>query len=371
MATFTGTSGADNFIGTNTAADTFRFAASFLTNTDTVTGGLGTVSDILELTSAGDVSAADLAHVSGIETVRMFAGAAIDLTALMATTSRTGTITVAGSSGDDTVYGYNISDPSNRLSFTANSGDDIFVGGSGGDVVNISANQLNARDIFSGGAGTDTLKLSSASILDATDLLNVFSFERIQLADGSNSIALSQAMVGSTTTGSLTVIGGTGNDTVDASAVTATGSRVSFDGGAGDDTFVGGSGNDVIDAGTGDNEIIGGAGTDSITLSTDGVDTIHYNFLSESGSRAGDTIRGATGLLDETDFFLAFNETEFSVNGALDTIVTDDGSSPIGPGGRSMVPTSFSMMRPPPATTYAPRRRSTTTSLIVTMKHRA
>src|SRR5262249_16715787 len=114
MATFIGTSGVDAFNGTDPSADTFKFTPANLSGTDTVSGGLGSVNDILEITAAGSISAAQLAGVSGIETIKMFAGSAIDLTANMGATARGNTIMVTGSAGSDSLFAGDLTDPAHR-----------------------------------------------------------------------------------------------------------------------------------------------------------------------------------------------------------------------------------------------------------------
>ena len=53
MATITGTTGTDNFVGTDPVADVFQFSPSFLSGSDTVSGGGGSVNDIFKITAVG------------------------------------------------------------------------------------------------------------------------------------------------------------------------------------------------------------------------------------------------------------------------------------------------------------------------------
>ena len=66
----------------------------------------------------------------------------------------------------------------------------------------------------------------------------------------------------------MSVNGGLGSDTIDASAVTSLG--VSLNGGSGDDTLVTGGGNDSID---------GGAGTDTVRQTANGTQTLTADTL--------------------------------------------------------------------------------------------
>ena len=90
---------------------------------------------------------------------------------------------------------------------------------------------------------------------------------------------------------SMSVNGGLGNDTIDASAVTAFG--VSLNGGSGDDTIVTGGGNDLID---------GGIGTDTVRQTADGAQTLTADTLltgngtdTLAGIDRADLIGGAGG----------------------------------------------------------------------------
>jgi Ca2+-binding RTX toxin-like protein len=58
--------------------------------------------------------------------------------------------------------------------------------------------------------------------------------------------------------------------------LTAVSSRVTFNGGAGNDTLTGGSGNDVLNAGTGNDTLVGGVGNDTLNLRSN--DTLAGDF---------------------------------------------------------------------------------------------
>jgi Ca2+-binding RTX toxin-like protein len=60
----------------------------------------------------------------------------------------------------------------------------------------------------------------------------------------------------------LQVIGGDGDDVIEASGVATSAIQLTLDGGAGNDILVGGDGNDVLIGGEGDDVLIGGAGND-------------------------------------------------------------------------------------------------------------
>lgn len=82
--------------------------------------------------------------------------------------------------------------------------------------------------------------------------------------------------------------GGTGNDTIDGSALTATGPTVGITGGAGDDTITGGAGDDAVLSGEGGADTVyGGAGDDTVNGNT-GDDTV-------GGDAGDDTVNGGDG----------------------------------------------------------------------------
>lgn len=374
MATFTGTAGVDSFKGTAGAADVFRFFPGDLAATDTVAGRLGRVSDTLQLLGAGMVSASQLANVSGIEEVIMFAGSSIDLTADMLATARNTTITIVGSGGNDGVFGGNITDAAHRLLFTAGAGRDTFLGGAGDDMVSIGAGEITRQDSFSGGGGSDVFQITSAGSLANTALANVFSFESISLHSGGNSIRLSQATVGSAAGGVVTVEGSDGVDRVTANTVTsgqvvfnAGDGANSFFGGAGADIasgasgvedFQGNGGNDTLSGGGGDNfldgggggdslsnglgasRVTGGAGRDTMTVYTIDIgrpDTLVYNKVTE-GTALGDVVRGDVGFVVDGDVAFAFKSVAFNtVDSNFDKVNFDDGTDGAGSDGADLV----------------------------------
>lgn len=100
----------------------------------------------------------------------------------------------------------------------------------------------------------------------------------VDMGDGNDVVTLG---AGSHVTGTIDL--GAGDDTLDASASTATvtidgtvvANVVTVDGGAGNDHIIGSAGNDVIHGGTGNDVLAGGDGSDTYTYAAgDGVDTI-------------------------------------------------------------------------------------------------
>ncbi|MFM9962824.1 MAG: beta strand repeat-containing protein [Planctomycetaceae bacterium] len=248
--------------------------------------------------------------------------------------------TVFGSSGEDTINGSGGND-----SLVGLSGNDFMTGGSGNDVLeggagNDTLGGQGGQDTLNGGEGDDTFLWSG----DGDDLFNsqggfdqvqitgtnaVDTFAvgklgpRIQVTSGGNVLTVNNDIhvitfdlgngndsltVGDLTgiaQAVLTVNGGDGNDTFNASTnglsdvrlrfngdagndvITGGANEDTIDGGAGRDFLNGGSGNDLIFGGLDHDTVNGGAGDDSVT-GDDGNDSL-------SGGDGNDTLRGGLG----------------------------------------------------------------------------
>ena len=267
----------DDTLRGGAGADVFRFTAAGLTAADTVTGGAGNAVDTLQFTSAGTVAAAALAGVSGIEQVVVAAGVDLSLSDAFVASSASGLVTVLGSSGNDRVDASAVASAGARIDVNAGAGNDTFIGGAGGDVFRFGAPNLTGADTVTGGAGSDTLVFTTAGTITAAQLAGVSGIERIQLANGTNSVVLSAALPASAEAQLLRVLGGSGDDTINGAAAAA-GTRLDLFAGAGSDTLLGGAGDDAfrfaIDALTSNDQVAGGDGTD--TLLVTGAGTLDF-----------------------------------------------------------------------------------------------
>jgi len=117
-------------------------------------------------------------------------------------------------------------------------------------------------------------------------------------------VALGATAAGAFTSGvAVTVIGGSGADTINASAF---GRSVSISGGDGADSLIGSSGSDTLLGGDGNDTLVGGAGADYLE---GGTDTNTYVF------NTGDIVSGETVTFTSgaTEIFLVDTSTDFSL----------------------------------------------------------
>lgn len=216
-------------------------------------------------------------------------------------------VSVDAGTGDDQVTGGNANDQ-----ISGGEGSDTISGGGGDDIIDAGVgddrvlwSHGDGNDTIDGGEGFDEVDLTLAETTpgslsisaDANGNVILVSDDGSQLTlDGVEDIVINAGSAGSSITiGDLTgtdiaqdtlyFVGGAGDDALDASA---TDRRINAQGNAGNDTLVSGSGNDTLDGGDGDDVLDAGSGT--------GVDTIY-------GGAGNDQIKATLG--DEQDASLA------------------------------------------------------------------
>jgi trimeric autotransporter adhesin len=161
-------------------------------------------------------------------------------------TSGAGNDTINGGAGNDFING---GDGNNNLE--GGTGSDTLIGGAGNDSLNFrtsrSGDVSTDGDVFDGGGGINTAYLTSGT--DGSTII----YKDINggTISGGGSIKNIQK---------FNFNGGSGNDTVDASASILAG----LDGGEGNDSLIGGAGNDILAGGDGNDTLEGGGGTNSL-----------------------------------------------------------------------------------------------------------
>ncbi|MEJ0075786.1 MAG: hypothetical protein WDO17_10115 [Alphaproteobacteria bacterium] len=265
------TTGNDQFSGQPGENNVFLATPDALQAVDTIAGiQTSAFYDVLALTSAGTVTAGQFAGVSAIEVLLLSDGGnTVTLSnSLVAGTSWNVFAVVAGA-GNDQVDASGVTNGT-RIACYAGSGTDSFAGGNGNDYFEFSAADLIA-DTVVGGAGFDCLAFSTGGVVAATAFANVSGIEALLFSNAGNAVTLSNAFLAGI--GVMSVVGGVGNDTLDASGVT-NGTRVAFSAMSGNDTFTGGNGSDYLsfaaDQLTSADHITGGSNFDIIEFSTAG-----------------------------------------------------------------------------------------------------
>lgn len=214
--------GADRFIG-GAGNDIVWFAPSALTAADRIDGGAGV--DAIAFTGAGHIPQSAFANVRGIERIMLHQnGNSVVLDQAMVA-SATGGFAVIGGAGYDWVDATRLS---TAIGFTPGGGDDVFLGGSGNDQINIAIADLTSGDRFDGGAGRDRIGFLTAGTITASMLSGLSSIETLSLSSaGANFVTLG------TNLPDVNVAGGSAADTVTLALPTQYASL-----GAGDDTLI-------------------------------------------------------------------------------------------------------------------------------------
>lgn len=196
--------------------------------------------------------------------------------------------TLEGDAGDDTLNG--------------NQGDDLLFGGSGNDILTGEG----GADVINGQAGDDTVRGS-----DGNDTLDGGADNDRLIEFNNSDFILTNNQLTARGTDSFSnfesarLVGGTGNNLLDASTVTEL--EVVLEGAAGDDTLIGGTQNDTLKGLNNDDSLQGQAGDDSL-LGGNGSDTL-------TGGQGNDTMFGGAGadlLFESADADFRLTSTQLS-----------------------------------------------------------
>jgi Ca2+-binding RTX toxin-like protein len=269
---FYGGAGTDSFdmsaggtyvIKGNGGQDTFTLGANLFSG-DKIDGGDGEDTVVL----SGDYSAGiafSYSTMVNVENIVLGGGHSYNLSPANATVAAGQTLTIDGSQ----LF------PTDVMTVHADHETDGYfnlLGGAGADTFIFRAAYFSNNDIIDGGQGTDALTFTTAGTFAASDFDNVGRIETINLANGTNNLTLPDSLASTAANGTLTVHGGTGNDTIDGSAVLTSFDSLIFVPGSGNDTLKGGAGDDIFNFGaslTAADRVNGGAGSDTVSLNGD------------------------------------------------------------------------------------------------------
>lgn len=264
---FIGRDGIDTVLG-GAGDDIFQFNATNL-SADTVRGNGG--NDRLDLSGVGTFSYFDLNDVQGVETFRLTSGDKhIQIANRNFLDTIDSTITVLGNIGDDWIDGSAVTGANTLIMNAIGGGADTFFGGAGNDLFLIEISDI-PDDVIRGNGGFDILTLRASGALDATQTNGISGIERIELANGTNSIVLSNLNMSGVLGQRITVVGNDGDDTIVGSFSAAF--AMDFIGGSGKDFLRGGLGNDIFYSKASDvagDRMWGGGGIDALSITTGG-----------------------------------------------------------------------------------------------------
>jgi Ca2+-binding RTX toxin-like protein len=266
--TFTGTTGADNFIGSN-SPDTFLFTYLTLNNDDTLDGGVNTAPpDRIIITGGNLVNfLASTATINGIEVIQI--GDNLDTQLVL----RNGAITVSPVTG--------FGNGNNTITLGNGSEAQSVTTGSGNDTINIVGTNSEALFTVATGAGSDTLAISGGG---SVNMLGGFAgltgIDNVSIGDTATTLIANND--------ALAITAGNGGN-----AITLGSGTQSVTSGSGADSVALGSGTNIVNTGDGSDTVTGGvAGSDAIDLQG-GDDTYTLD-----ASSTGGTVSGGTGGSD-------------------------------------------------------------------------
>ena len=312
-----GGTGADTMIG-GAGNDTYYVGNSADTVIEAAGGG---TNDQIVFTVGGALGT--LAGVTGVERfVLSSLGNSLTLTDGNFTNVTGSHVVVIGGAGNDTVDASGLS-AANTVDVTGGGGTDALKGGAGNDTFRFNVGDLTGADVVQGGGGTDTLAFLNAGTVAAASLAGVSGIEQVALAAGTNSVTLNDAFANANAA-ILTIRGSTGDDTIDASADTSTAHAISVIAGTGNDTLKGGAGNDTFRFNVGDltgaDVVQGGGGTDTLA------------FLN-AGTVTAASLAGVSGIehitLAPGTNSITFNDTFANANAAMLTVYGSTGDDTI------------------------------------------
>jgi len=327
----------DNLSG-GAGTDTFTFGSGDFTGTDSVSGGAGndtlafsgtqTLADI----SFGNVSSVEFLSAAGDLTATLGAKAmASGLTRVTTAVGQTSVVTVGAdfsnslrvdlAAGTDSVVATASAAPIQiRASAASITGADTIVGGtSSGDEIRLTADNDSTGATLTNVSKVETITIVQNPTMAGHDIVLTMGANNTQIATGGilkvdasglTNTGATMKFIGtaSETNGSLSVIGGAGDDTIV--------------GTAGSDTIAGGAGADSITGGFGADVLSGGSGTDTFMYLSAGAGSYETGIVSPAVIYYGGTVASgssvATGGMDKI--------LDFTTNDVIQTNTASSGS---------------------------------------------
>ncbi len=332
-AVYMGTAAADDLVGTSND-DQFSFASGSFSvlGDDTVDGGGGNL-NTLAFGSAINFGNDDaFENVSNIEKITLANGA--NLLTLGINTDAAGITTVVGGSGNDTIDG-SLSEENLELiggagndQLWAGSGDDALTGDAGDDTFIFNSKNLDLDDSVAGGDGNDILIFATGGVISG-GFAGVSGVETIRLSAEGNQLVIADGDA----VGLSSVVGGIGDDSIDASGRSAgtNGEGLIFDMGSGDDSINGTQGKDTFRFAI--NEL---TGKDSISSRQTGGDTLE--FITSGSIAASDlTLLNGSGIATLQLSSTGTNSVQLGAqsNGTFESILGGSASDDIDLSGRT------------------------------------
>ncbi|HJY78143.1 MAG TPA: hypothetical protein VKE95_16010, partial [Burkholderiales bacterium] len=230
-----------------------------------------------------------------------------------------GSDTIEGQGGLDTML-FNGANIVENVSVSANGSRALFTRDAGG--ITMDLNDVE-RITFNALAGADNVVVNDLSGTDVTEVnvdlsqaggggdgaqdnvtVNATSGDDVLVLAGDvagisvQGLAARVNVTGADGTGdTLHIVGGAGNDVIEASGVAPGSIGLVLDGGEGDDVIIGSAGDDVLIGGPGDDVLIGNGGNDTFQAAP-GNDTVIQGFAAAGGSQDVIDLRGIAGAHD-------------------------------------------------------------------------
>jgi hypothetical protein len=333
--------------------DTVYFGAAF-TPADTVNGGDGVDSIILQGSYAMALGTGTASNIGSIESISLAPGSFTDwgdtsgafydydLTTLDSNIDPGATLKINGFylSADEDLSVNGVAEKDGKLLILAGQGVDDLVGGDGNDIFVFGHDgRFGTADVVEGGAGYDSLYLRGDFSLDFTaggftggfsgiESVTLGSTTDTQFVGGGDGefdydIVWDDAMLASGVTITVNGSGLGASETMRFIGTDELLGHFKLFGGAAGDTLTGGGGNDLLYGGLGWDELTGNGGTD----------VFRYQSTAESAPTPGnfDMINGFTHLVDKIDLSVIDANVNVAGNQAFAFI----GSSAFAPAGGS------------------------------------